>query len=415
MNGLSNRGKQHPLRIALLIVAVACSLPLISCKGSATSVSASGRGGDGDGSGRKHVSGVKFTSPAKNFKAEIGESFVVTFEDIYQVERDSLKILLDGVLLYNSARSIDADGSVAGADGDIADGGSVGGSVGDGVGNAGDASLSSFEVQGLTEVGKHALRVESYYNDGKVGISSFNFTTIPNPPKHYTYELLDILPHDSGAFTQGLLFHDGFLYEGTGRTGRSVLKKSDIGSGMPLMEFCLSKEYFGEGITLADGKIYQLTWKNKTCFVYDVESFTKIGEFPYESEGWGLTTAPDGRLIMSDGTETLYFINPENFGIVETLAVYDDNGAVKELNELEYARGLIWANIWKSDRVVAIDPATGVVVGDLDLSDLLSKEERNSLKDSDYVLNGIAYDPESDTFYLTGKCWSSMFRMKISQ
>ncbi len=404
MNGLSNRVIGDPIRIALLIVAVLSSIPLYSCKGSATSVSASGRGGDGDGSGRKHVSGVKFTSPAKNFKAEIGESFVVTFEDIYQVERDSIKILLDGTLLYNSACNIDADGSATGADGDVADGA-----------GSGSASLSSFEVQGLTEVGKHALRVESYYSDGKVGISSFNFTTIPNPPKRYTYEVLDIFPHDSGAFTQGLLFHDGFLYEGTGRTGRSVLKKSDIGSGMPLMEFCLSKEYFGEGITLADGKIYQLTWKNKTCFVYDVESFTKIGEFPYESEGWGLTTAPDGRLIMSDGTETLYFINPENFGIVETLSVYDDNGAVKELNELEYARGLIWANIWKSDRVVAIEPATGVVVGDLDLSDLLSKEERNSLKDSDYVLNGIAYDPESDTFYLTGKCWSSMFRLKISQ
>lgn len=231
----------------------------------------------------------------------------------------------------------------------------------------------------------------------------------------YTYEIVKTYPHDTKAFTQGLVFHNGFLYEGTGgKEGDpffSSLRKVEIENGKVLQKFDLSRDYFGEGITILGDKIYQITWRERTGFVYNLNDFKLLKEFRYAGDGWGLTN--DGtNLIMSDGTHVIRFINPENFETVRTIAVFDRNGKPQiEINELEYIKGEIWANVWRKGEILRIDPANGKILGIIDL-EKLTDEQMDSSRDAD-VLNGIAYDEAGDRIFITGKKWGKLFEIKV--
>ncbi|MCL2502366.1 MAG: glutaminyl-peptide cyclotransferase [Bacteroidales bacterium] len=228
-------------------------------------------------------------------------------------------------------------------------------------------------------------------------------------PKHYGFKVEEVLPHDETAYTQGLFIHNGFLYESTGQRGASRLQKVDFRQGRVLQKVTLKPQYFGEGACIYKDRIYQLTWQEQTCFVYDAESLQQIGTFSYRGEGWGLTT--DGvHLIMSDGSSTLYFRDPETFAVSHTVKVMNGNREVDLLNELEYIEGEVWANVYTTDRIVRIDPATGNVTGIIDLSGLLARQFRTPRTE---VLNGIAYDAEHKHIYVTGKYWAKMYRISL--
>jgi len=225
----------------------------------------------------------------------------------------------------------------------------------------------------------------------------------------YGYRVVRTYPHDPRAFTQGLAYAGGRLYEGTGREGGSSLRRVELHTGRVLQEHRLESRYFGEGITLWKDRIYQLTWRSRQGFIYDRETFRSRGGFRYDHEGWGITH--DGkRFIVSDGSETLRFYDPAAFREQGRITVRDERGvAVAGLNELEYVRGMIWANVWPTDVVVIIDPRTGRVRGWLDLTGLLPPAARRGVD----VLNGIAYDAAQDRFFVTGKYWPLLFEIRI--
>jgi len=226
----------------------------------------------------------------------------------------------------------------------------------------------------------------------------------------YGYKILKTYPHDPKAFTQGLVYYkDDILYEGTGMWGESSLRKVNLETGQVLQIHLLPSDIFGEGIVLWQDKIIQLTWQHRQGFVYDRETFTLLKEFSYPTEGWGITH--DGtRLIMSDGSATLFVWDPETLQEIGRIEVRDDKGPVVRLNELEYIRGLIYANVWQTDRIAIIRPDDGRVVGWIDLSGLLAPEDRHARVD---VLNGIAYDAEGDRLFVTGKYWPKLFQIRV--
>lgn len=223
-----------------------------------------------------------------------------------------------------------------------------------------------------------------------------------------TYRVINTYPHDPTAFTQGLAFEDGFLYEGTGLCGYSSLRKVELKTGN-IVKICeLQPEYFGEGITIYEDFIIQLTYQNFVGFVYDKYSFKLIRKFTYSTEGWGITH--DGNhIIMSDGTSTLYFLDPGTFEEISRITVHDSNGPVEKLNELEYVQGEIYANVWRTDRIARIDPDTGQIIGWIDLRGLLTPDQREKAE----VLNGIAYDQENDRLFVTGKWWPYLFEIEL--
>lgn len=227
-----------------------------------------------------------------------------------------------------------------------------------------------------------------------------------NPPLRYTYDIVNIYPHDESAFTQGLVFDEGYLYESTGLYNHSTLRRVELEAGETLQVYDLPTKYFGEGITIFDDKIIQLTWKSNTGFVYDKHSFELLREFSYPTEGWGITH--DGsKLIMSDGTATLYFLDPVTFEGVGQIQVHD-NEPVTELNELEYIQGELYANIWKEEKIAIINPQTGQVKAWIDLSGI----EESESEDVSNVLNGIAYDAEENRLFVTGKRWAHIFEIR---
>ena len=225
----------------------------------------------------------------------------------------------------------------------------------------------------------------------------------------YLYKIVNRYPHDTHAFTQGLAFHDGFLYEGTGLQGQSSLRKVELESGDVLKILRLPNHIFGEGITINRNRIIQLTWSSKVGFVYDRNSFALLNKFSYTTEGWGITS--DGeRLMMSDGSAMITFLDLENFTEIGKIQVCDDNGPVGKLNELEYIKGEIYANVWKTERIARIAPDTGKVTGWIDLEGILLQE--GPIKPVD-VLNGIAYDAEKDRLFVTGKLWPKVYEIEI--
>jgi glutaminyl-peptide cyclotransferase len=232
----------------------------------------------------------------------------------------------------------------------------------------------------------------------------------PNSPV-YGYQIVNSYPHDVNAFTQGLIFHDGFLYESTGIQGRSSLRKVELETGSVLQKYLLPTRFFGEGLTLWKDKLIQLTWHGGMGIVYDQKTFNPLYGFPYSTEGWGITH--DGRhLIMSDGSSTLYFLDPETFRQIKNIKIHDGNVAVANLNELEYVNGEIYANVWLTDYIARIAPETGRVLGWIDLEELLGEEERTP---SANVLNGIAYDKQQDRLFVTGKYWPKLFEIKVTK
>jgi glutaminyl-peptide cyclotransferase len=225
------------------------------------------------------------------------------------------------------------------------------------------------------------------------------------------YRVIRVYPHDSQAFTQGLVYVDGHLYESTGLNGRSTLREEDLETGRVVQEASVPSQYFAEGLTNWGNTLIQLTWKAHVAFVYDRASFRLLRTFRYPWEGWGLTQ--DGkRLILSDGSDTIHFLKPDTFAEVTSIHVTDHGEPVKELNELEYVRGEIYANVWMTDKIARISPETGRVLGWIDLTGLLPEIE---LRSDDAVLNGIAYDSARHRLFVTGKLWPRVFEIEVVQ
>jgi glutamine cyclotransferase len=224
------------------------------------------------------------------------------------------------------------------------------------------------------------------------------------------YRVLATYPHDPNAYTQGLVFIDGTLYEGTGLEGQSELRRVDLDTGMVLQRHALGEQYFGEGIAVVGDRIYQITWQSGIAFVYDRETFDRLETFAYGGEGWGLTT--DGeRLIMSDGSDRLFFRDPETFAVTGSVRVRDDGLPVTYLNELEYIDGEVWANVYQTDWIVRIDPASGEVIGWIDMRGL--RPANDPRWENVDVLNGIARDPDSGRLFVTGKDWPELFEIEL--
>ncbi len=248
-----------------------------------------------------------------------------------------------------------------------------------------------------------------------VSLSDTGFAQFGGIPSNFrgspvqSYDVINSFPHDATAFTQGLVIHEGILYEGTGHFGSSNLRLVDLATGDVLKQIDLSEMAFGEGITIFDGKIYQLTWRSGICYIYDLDSFERSGEFFYEGEGWGITH--DGtHLIMSNGNAELKFIDPLSYRVVKTVPVWDRDGVVNGLNELEYIDGEIFANILPTDLIARINPDTGEISAWIYLEGLLDETSEEIRSE---VLNGIAHDSNTGKLYLTGKYWPRLYEVEI--
>ncbi len=263
-------------------------------------------------------------------------------------------------------------------------------------------------------------------NMNAVNKTSANGTKSASVPV-YGYEIVKSYPHDPKAFTQGLFFHEGFLYESTGEFDHSSLRKVELETGKVLRKFDLPNDSFAEGITLFDGKIYQITWKEGLCRVFDLEDFKLLREFTYQGEGWGITT--DGtNLFMTDRTHVMRVLNPETFKSARMIAVMREDGKpLMQINELEYVKGEIWANIWHSEEadilgkpnyIVRIDPQNGKILGWIDLAGISPDDQPKGSDPYDpkgeNTLNGIAYDSASDRIFDTGKKWKKIYEIKIT-
>jgi glutamine cyclotransferase len=227
--------------------------------------------------------------------------------------------------------------------------------------------------------------------------------------KNYKVKVLEVLPHEVSSYTQGLFFYDNQLYESSGQYGQSFFRMVDLGKGTTLRSFSLSRHYFGEGSTVLNGKLFILTWLEKVVLVHDIQTFKQLGVLNNPREGWGLTN--NGKdLIMSDGSDKLYTLDPSNFMVRSSVSVTLNGKPVNQLNELEYINGEVWANVYMTDTIVIIDPATGVVKATVDCKNLLPLALKTSKTD---VLNGIAYNPVTKQIYLTGKYWPKMYKIML--
>jgi glutaminyl-peptide cyclotransferase len=260
--------------------------------------------------------------------------------------------------------------------------------------------------------GRKSLKVTSY-KDGRPQNTITRFMLIYSDivPRKNKYKVIQTYPHDRDAFTQGLFFEGGKLYEGTGQESGSSLREEELETGKVIRQLNLDASLFGEGITLYRDRIYQVTWKSKVGFVYNKSDFKLINKIYYPTEGWGLTTMDD-KIVMSDGSNVLYFYEPETFTVISKIEVYDNEKKRDSLNELEYVNGEIWANIWINDHIARIDPVTGKVLGYIDLKGILPASDRDENTD---VLNGIAYDNSRKRIFVTGKKWPKLFEIRVTE
>jgi glutamine cyclotransferase len=260
--------------------------------------------------------------------------------------------------------------------------------------------------------GRRSVKAVAYSGGNIMTATRFVVVYSDVAPVKYGYRVVRTYPHDKDAFTQGLFYDRGFLYEGTGQEAGSSLREVELATGRVIKQTSLDPSLFGEGITLYKGRIYQVTWKNKVGFVYDEETFNLINKIYYQTQGWGLTTIDD-RIVMSDGTNVIYYFDPETFTVISQIEVYDNKRKVDQLNELEYINGEIWANIWMTDQIARIDPVTGKVNSYVDLSGIFPERERVST-DAD-VLNGIAYDQAGKRIFVTGKKWPKLYEIVVTE
>jgi glutaminyl-peptide cyclotransferase len=264
----------------------------------------------------------------------------------------------------------------------------------------------------IEKLGSGNFTVEAVKTDGLKNSRSLVINTVSDVvPEKLTYQIVNTFPHSKTHFTQGLEFYNGFIYEGTGEYGTSGIFKSDLKTGKTLQSQMLAEKYFGEGITILNEKIYQLTYRSQKGFVYQLSDFAVIDSFQFKSkEGWGLTN--DGtHLIMGDGTHLLTWLNPNDFSVVKTLQVANNKGIINYLNELEYINETIYANVYTTDLIVQIDPNTGKILSEINMAGIINIY-KNTQDKIDY-LNGIAYDNKSDRLFVTGKLWPKMFEIKL--
>lgn len=260
--------------------------------------------------------------------------------------------------------------------------------------------------------GSNTISVKSYNNDGSTNhVSTYVMVISDIIPEQHKVKMINKYPHDVTAYTQGLIYTNDFLYEGTGQFRESMLKKINLEKNELIQSYNLPKEVFGEGIVEHDNKIYQITWQSKRAFVYDLKTFNLIHEFQYDTEGWGITNYFEN-LIMSDGTQYLYILDPESFAVMDQLQVTDNIGPINNLNELEWINGKIWANVYLTNTIVIIDPETGFVEQKLDLTNLVPDTYANA---HDNVLNGIAHDKETNKIYVTGKRWPVLYEIEVTK
>lgn len=271
-----------------------------------------------------------------------------------------------------------------------------------------------FNVNGL-KLGKHTVTAIVFYENKSKKVTKPVYILANAAPDIYTFKVINSYPHDKGAYTQGLEYYNGFLYEGTGQKGESSIRKVELETGKVIQQKDLDEQYFGEGITIFNNQLIQLTWKSGIGFVYDLESFEKESEFKYTKsrEGWGLTH--NGKqLIKTDGTERIWFLNPETFVEESYIEAYTNKQKVEDLNELEYINGKIYANKWQKNSIIIIDPTSGKVEGVVNLNslkDLILKEQ--TLEENDDVLNGIAFDKENNRMFVTGKHWGKLYEIEL--
>ncbi len=270
----------------------------------------------------------------------------------------------------------------------------------------------NYSISSLKQLGKHNIKVIATKTDSVQGINFKSFEVVSDiKPEEYTYEVVNSYPHNTGHFTQGLEIYKNQFFESTGEHKTSAIYRFDLHSGKVLQTKKLEDQYFGEGITIVDDKIYQLTYKAQKGFIYDADSFARIDSFTYDTpEGWGLTHNED-HIIKTDGSQFIHFIDPATMKVVRKIQVYNHKGPVKLLNELEYHHGVIYANIWTTNFAVKIDPETGKVLGRINFNGLLPVMQNQ--EDRIDVLNGIAIHPENNKMYITGKLWPKLFEVKL--
>jgi glutaminyl-peptide cyclotransferase len=250
-----------------------------------------------------------------------------------------------------------------------------------------------------------------------LGLAVMAWSVVPAPPALIAqsravvdgYRVVNVYPHDPDAYTQGLIYRDGFLFESTGRNGRSTVRKVKLETGEIVQQHRVNQAYFAEGLTEWNGRLVQLTWQSNIAFVYDLLTFAPRQTFTFSGEGWGLTN-DDQTFILSDGTAFLRFMARDTFKEIRRVAVTDGGAAVKDLNELEYVRGEVYANVWHADRIARISPQSGRVIGWIDLRGLMSTPYQ---LDPEAVLNGIAYDAEKRRLFVTGKLWPKLFEIEV--
>lgn len=259
-------------------------------------------------------------------------------------------------------------------------------------------------------VGNVRLSAEVMYNGKTEYLSGSLRLKSDITPQRVKYKVIKRFPHDRGAYTQGLVFDEGVMYESTGLNRKSSLRKVKFETGDIIQSVALNDTYFGEGLAIDGNNLFQITWKNHKGFVYDKNTFATLHEFDINTEGWGLVLYND-TLILTDGTENLYFVDKNSFSTTKITQVYDNNGPVKMLNELEIVEGKLYANIYQSDLVAIIDISTGKVLNYIDFTGLLPADQ---YRDDTDVLNGIAYDPKSRRLYITGKNWPTLFQVEIN-
>ncbi len=264
----------------------------------------------------------------------------------------------------------------------------------------------------LSATGRKSLKLASFKGGRQHNtITRFMIIFSDIIPKKNGYKVVQSYPHDREAFTQGLIYDKGLMFESTGQKASSSLRETEIKTGKVVRQLDLDETLFGEGITLYGDRIFQVTWESKVGFVYDKSTFKVINKIYYKTQGWGLATIGN-KIVMSDGTNVLYYYDPETFTVISRLEVYDNEQKVDSLNELEYINGEIWANIWMSDLIARIDPQSGKVLSYINLKGLLPESERKS--DTD-VLNGIAYDKDSGRIFVTGKKWPKLYEIRLTE
>lgn len=262
----------------------------------------------------------------------------------------------------------------------------------------------------LKKYGKQKIVIQNEFNNEKKETLHKTFYLYPSQkPKELKYEVIKIFPHDKNSYTQGLLIEKENLIESSGQYGKSFIRKSKLYDNQVINQIDIDDNFFAEGISIYNNKLYMLTWKSNKGLIYDLDSFKKIGEFEYQTEGWGLSTYEE-KLLMSDGTEKIYFRDPESFKILNMIEVYDDNGKIENINELEIINGKLFCNVYGEDIILIIDLKTGRVESKINLENLFTRKNYNDKID---VLNGIAYNKINNSIIVTGKWWPSMYEIKI--